>query len=169
MTALPIPLWTAIVDSPVGQLAVIGTADAVTAITWRDATTDPSVFSAPSNAAPAVAACQLAEYFAGRRTTFDIALALEGSDFQRRVWRALDNIPFGTVVSYGELARRVASAPRPVGMACGRNPVPIIVPCHRVVASTGKLTGYSAGAGIETKRRLLALEGQHDLFARPLP
>ena len=141
-----------------------GSRDAVTAVSWQAA---GSKAPAATGSAPAVAARQLADYFAGNRTIFDVPIALAGSDHQQGVWAALLDIPFGDVISYGELARRIASAPRAVGTACGRNPIAILVPCHRVIATDGRLTGYSAGAGIETKRQLLALEGQHDLFAAP--
>lgn len=101
---------------------------------------------------------QLEEYFAGQRHRFDIAIALSGSDFQNRVWRELLSIPYGTVVSYGELATRVGSphSARAVAAACGANPISIFVPCHRVIGSDRRLTGY--GGGLETKRTLLELE-----------
>lgn len=101
---------------------------------------------------------QLNEYFAGRRTGFDVRLAPEGSPFQLRAWEELRQIPYGATISYGELARRVGNpaASRAVGLANGRNPISIIIPCHRVIGATGKLTGF--GGGLENKRRLLALE-----------
>lgn len=104
------------------------------------------------------AAHQLQEYFAGRRTTFDVPMELDGTDFQRQVWTELARIPYGTTISYGELARRVGrpNGPRAVGQANGRNPIPIIVPCHRVLASNG-IGGY--GGGLAMKRALLAVEG----------
>lgn len=104
------------------------------------------------------AAAQLGEYFEGRLTTFDLPLAMKGSPFQHEVWTALQRIPFGTTVSYGQLAAvlgRPGSA-RAVGHANGRNPIPVIVPCHRVIGSTGQLTGY--GGGLRAKRLLLDLE-----------
>ncbi len=102
---------------------------------------------------------QLDEYFAGRRTEFDLPMTLIGTDFQRRVWEQLRRIPYGETITYGELARRLGNpaAVRAVGLANGRNPIGIIVPCHRVVGSTGDLTGY--GGGIEKKRWLLTFEG----------
>jgi methylated-DNA-[protein]-cysteine S-methyltransferase len=102
---------------------------------------------------------QLAEYFAGHRTRFDLRLAPSGTPFQRGVWRALELIPSGTTTSYGELARSLGApeSVRAVGAAVGRNPISIVVPCHRVVGSTGSLTGYAGG--LERKRALLALEG----------
>jgi methylated-DNA-[protein]-cysteine S-methyltransferase len=107
------------------------------------------------------AKAQLEEYFAGRRTVFSVDIdrdAVGGTSFQRRVWKALEQIPFGVTISYGELARRInqPAAVRAVGLANGRNPLSIIVPCHRVIGSNGKLTGY--GGGMERKRWLLDLE-----------
>ena len=104
------------------------------------------------------AATQLQEYFAGERTDFDLRLELDGTPFQREVWAELSRIPYGETISYGELARRVArpKGPRAVGQANGKNPIAIIVPCHRVLASNG-IGGY--GGGLTVKRALLALEG----------
>ncbi len=90
---------------------------------------------------------------------FDLPLAPPGSAFQQRVWRAMLGIPLGRTASYGELARGLASSARAVGGACGRNPIPILVPCHRVLAAAGGAGGYSGAGGLETKRLLLALEG----------
>jgi methylated-DNA-[protein]-cysteine S-methyltransferase len=103
---------------------------------------------------------QLKAYFRGDLTEFDLPLALEGTPFQLRVWRGLCGIPFGTTISYGELAHRIGQprAVRAVGLANGSNPIPIIVPCHRVIGSNGKLTGY--GGGLLIKGRLLALESR---------
>jgi methylated-DNA-[protein]-cysteine S-methyltransferase len=101
---------------------------------------------------------QLGEYFAGRRRSFDLSLAPEGTTFQRTVWQALTRIPYGETVSYGELARRIGKprASRAVGLANGANPLPIVVPCHRVIGADGSLTGF--GGGLDIKRQLLALE-----------
>lgn len=106
----------------------------------------------------AVARTQLAEYFDGSRREFDLPLALEGTPFQREVWEALREIPYGETVSYGELALRLGKpdAVRAVGLANGRNPISIVVPCHRVIGADGSLTGY--GGGLERKRELLDLE-----------
>ncbi|MFI1968474.1 methylated-DNA--[protein]-cysteine S-methyltransferase [Streptomyces cinnamoneus] len=103
---------------------------------------------------------QLEEYFSGRRTEFDLPLRLRGTPFQRTVWEALLGIPFGSTVSYGQLAATIGrpAAARAVGLANGRNPVGIIVPCHRVLGSTGDLTGY--GGGLDRKQRLLGFERQ---------
>jgi methylated-DNA-[protein]-cysteine S-methyltransferase len=101
---------------------------------------------------------QLDEYFAGRRTHFDVAMRLEGSPFQRQVWSALQAIPYGETTSYGEIARRIGrpTASRAVGAANGRNPISVIIPCHRVIGADNSLTGY--GWGIERKAWLLAHE-----------
>jgi methylated-DNA-[protein]-cysteine S-methyltransferase len=101
---------------------------------------------------------QLRAYFAGELETFELDLAPEGTPFQQKVWSELLNIPFGETISYGELARRIGNpnASRAVGLANGSNPIPIIIPCHRVIGSNGKLTGY--GGGLPIKEKLLALE-----------
>ena len=117
------------------------------------------------------ARAQLAAYFSGRLRAFDLPLAPRGSPFQLRVWRALLDVPYGTTCSYAEIARRLgsASATRAVGAANGRNPLPIVVPCHRVIGADGSLTGY--GGGLAIKRFLLRLEGalqEADLFDPPL-
>jgi methylated-DNA-[protein]-cysteine S-methyltransferase len=108
---------------------------------------------------------QLKEYFAGERTTFDVPLKLTGTPFQQRVWDALKDIPYGEVTTYGQLAATLGMVPgasRAVGLANGKNPVSIIVPCHRVIGSTGNLTGY--GGGLDRKQRLLDHERADVLF-----
>jgi methylated-DNA-[protein]-cysteine S-methyltransferase len=104
---------------------------------------------------------QLSEYFAGTRRTFHLPLRLQGTEFQQRVWRELTEIPYGETWSYGQLARRIGNpnASRAVGLANGRNPISILVPCHRVIGADGSLTGY--GGGLERKQWLLAHEGLH--------
>jgi methylated-DNA-[protein]-cysteine S-methyltransferase len=114
----------------------------------------------PVSRAIAAAREQVAEYLSGARTRFDVAVRLDGSEFQRRVWELLRQIPFGDAWTYGDLARRLGLPPgaaRAVGGANGRNPVGIIVPCHRVIGGDGALTGYAGG--VERKRHLLTLEG----------
>lgn len=108
---------------------------------------------------------QLAAYFAGELTEFDLPLAAQGSAFDRRVWNELRAIPYGTTLSYGELARRIgdATAARAVGAANGRNPLPIVVPCHRVIGADGSLTGF--GGGLATKKFLLEHEQKYARFA----
>ena len=110
---------------------------------------------------------QLQAYFAGERENFDLPLAPEGTPFQMEVWQRLRDIPYGQTISYGELARRIGNpkASRAVGLANGSNPIPIVIPCHRVIGSNGKLTGY--GGGLPIKEKLLALE-RHQLRLLPL-
>ena len=110
---------------------------------------------------------QLAAYFAGEHQTFEVDLSLEGTPFQMKVWSALLKIPYGKVVSYQWLARRIGKpdAVRAVGAANGRNPISIIIPCHRVIGKNGTLTGY--GGGLDVKQRLIRLENPEGLFARP--
>ena len=103
---------------------------------------------------------QLQDYFDGKRLTFDLPLAPHGSAFQKRVWAALCAIPPGETRSYADIARAIGSAPRAVGGANGANPIPIVIPCHRVVAADGSLGGYSGGEGPATKRFLLDLESR---------
>lgn len=138
-----------IVATPLGALTVAVAGGAVTALRWGDphrADEDPLLDRA---------ARQLAEYFAGGLTAFDLPLAPGGSPHDRKVWRAMAEIPCGATESYGALARRVGAGARSVGGACARNPIPVIVPCHRVVGAGGALGGYSGRGGTETKRRLL--------------
>src|ERR1700688_3149557 len=112
---------------------------------------------------------QLREYFAGKRTEFSLPLAPEGTAFQRSVWRQLQAIPYGETISYGELARRVGNpkASRAVGSANGANPLPIVIPCHRVIAGDGTLGGF--GGGLPTKQTLLALERRASVGNRAVP
>ena len=139
------------VDSPVGRLTISATPEAIVSIAWTD---DPQ--GAPT-ALLNEASRQLAAYFDRRLTRFDLPLMPAGSPFERRVWHGMQQIPHGQTRTYGELAMEVGSAPRAIGRACGRNPIPIVIPCHRVLARAG-LGGYSGGTGLATKRRLLELE-----------
>ncbi|MBT5050306.1 MAG: methylated-DNA--[protein]-cysteine S-methyltransferase [Rhodospirillaceae bacterium] len=102
---------------------------------------------------------QLSDYFDGTLTDFSLPLAPAGTPFQHRVWSAMCHIPYGEVRSYGDIARQLKSGARAVGMACGRNPLPIFIPCHRVVGADGTLTGYSGGDGLASKEYLLTHEG----------
>jgi methylated-DNA-[protein]-cysteine S-methyltransferase len=167
------PVHTTI-DSPVGPLTLVARDGALAGLYMHDQRHRPAPETfgdRDDDAEPfAAAATQLAAYFAGRRTEFDLPLAPAGTPFQRRVWAALLEIPYGETTSYGELAEHIGSpgAARAVGLANGRNPIGIVIPCHRVVGSTGALTGY--GGGIETKRALLAAERGGDpetLFTAP--
>jgi methylated-DNA-[protein]-cysteine S-methyltransferase len=148
------------VDSPIGQVFVQGDGQFVTGLYWPNHKHWHGVKAASRQDDVPFAAVreQLAEYFAGTRQEFDVPLKLTGTPFQRRVWQELTRIPFGTTITYGELARRIGqpTASRAVGLANGRNPISIIVPCHRVIGTSGKLTGY--GGGLSVKQRLLELE-----------
>ncbi len=153
-----------VVDSPVGPLTLVAADGALGGLYMTEQRHLPpgEAFGEPAgdpDGEPfAAAAAQLREYFDGERTEFDLRLALDGTVFQRRVWVALRHIPYGQTISYGQLADQIGqpSASRAVGLANGKNPVGIIVPCHRVVGADGGLTGY--GGGIERKRYLLAHE-----------
>jgi methylated-DNA-[protein]-cysteine S-methyltransferase len=144
-----------VIESPIGNVWIAANEEAVTAV--RFGTCD--LPDERENAITKLAAKQLAEYFAGKRREFDLPLDLPGTDFQCRVWAELLNIPFGTAISYAELAERIGQpkAARAVGGANGRNPACIVVPCHRVIATDGTLGGF--GYGLDTKAWLLRLEG----------
>ena len=147
-------------ESPIGELLLVGDGDTLHGLYMQDGRKPKQI--APSwkaAAAPfADVKTQLEEYFAGARTTFQVPLAAAGAPFEREVWHALETIPYGETVSYGEIARRVGqpTAARAVGTANGRNPIAVIVPCHRVIGANGSLTGY--GGGLERKQLLLELE-----------
>jgi methylated-DNA-[protein]-cysteine S-methyltransferase len=148
------------VDSPIGELLLLGEGDVLHGLYMQDGLRPIRVQPAwvrDDDAFPAVRE-QLAEYFAGTRHEFDLELHLEGGAFQRTVWHALTEIPYGETISYGELARRIGrpDLARAVGTANGQNPIAVIVPCHRVIGANGKLVGY--GGGLDNKRRLLELE-----------
>ena len=155
-----------IIPSPVGPLTLVASAAGLAAILWENERPDRvrvgALVDEPGHPLLCRAEAQLGEYFAGFRTTFDIPLDLVGTAFQQKVWAALQRIPFGETRSYGALAAEVGTpkASRAVGAANGRNPVSIMVPCHRAIGADGSLTGFAGG--IETKRFLLALEAQKD-------
>ena len=147
--------YQTLVQSPVGPLTLTGTEEALTGITFgdrRDGEDAPSPMLEQ-------AARELEEYFAGKRREFTVPLAPEGTEFQRKVWAALREIPYGTTASYKDIAVRVGKpgAAIAVGQANSRNPIPIIIPCHRVIGANGKLVGYTGGMHI--KETLLAVEG----------
>lgn len=145
------------IDSPVGRLALEADDESVIGVRWAG----PGEH-APGSADSAVlkeAARQLDRYFKGGLRRFDLPLAARGTDYQKRVWAMMRDIPFGETATYGGMAAALGSGPRAVGMACGRNPIPIIVPCHRVLGAGGREGGFSGGRGLPTKRQLLALEG----------
>jgi methylated-DNA-[protein]-cysteine S-methyltransferase len=149
-----------VVDSPIGALLLTGDGEALSGLWMQDAgrprTPGPGWRRDP--AAFRDVAAQLGQYFARERTAFDLPLAMDGTDFQRRVWSALREIPYGQTTSYGALADRLGQpgAARAVGLANGRNPIAVIVPCHRVIGADGSLTGF--GGGLPRKRKLLELE-----------
>ncbi|HEX4245986.1 MAG TPA: methylated-DNA--[protein]-cysteine S-methyltransferase [Acidimicrobiales bacterium] len=152
-----------VIDSPVGPLTLVAADGVLCGLYQHEQRHRPvtDAFGQPDGTAFAEATDQLEAYFGGRRAQFDLPLAVVGTAFQQRVWGALPEIPYGETVSYGQLAQRIGhpAAPRAVGLANGRNPISIIVPCHRVVGSTGQLTGY--GGGLERKQFLLDLERRH--------
>ena len=145
-------------DAPVGPLLLSGDQDALTGLSFRRGREIPRGWVRDDQRF-SVERAQLDEYFAGERTAFDFPMRLDGAQFDRRVWRALAEIPYGTTATYGEIAERIGAPgrARAVGAANGRNPIAIVVPCHRVIGAGGKLTGY--GGGLDHKRELLVLEG----------
>ncbi|MDQ3457164.1 MAG: methylated-DNA--[protein]-cysteine S-methyltransferase [Actinomycetota bacterium] len=150
-----------IIDSPIGPLTLVGDEGVLSGL-YMDAqryAPDTAAFGPRTNTGLQAAAEQLAEYFAGRRTEFTVPLRLAGTEFQQRVWQALRTIPHGETWSYARLTTAIGRGPdrvRAVGAANGRNPISIVVPCHRVIGSDGRLTGY--GGGLERKQYLLDLE-----------
>lgn len=152
-----------VVDSPLGPLTLVVTDGGLAGLYMTDHRHQPDAGRFGDRVPDALppAREQLTAYFAGTLTTFDLPLRAPGTDFQLRVWSALREIPYGRTTTYGELAAEIGSptASRAVGLANGRNPISIVVPCHRVVGADGSLTGY--GGGLERKRSLLALEQAH--------
>jgi methylated-DNA-[protein]-cysteine S-methyltransferase len=144
--------------SPVGRLLLAGDEDALTRLEFADAAEVPDAWQL-DDLRFASEHRQLDEYFSGTRTGFDFPLRLEGAPFDRAVWGALREIPYGATVSYGDIAAGIGKPgrARAVGAANARNPIAIVVPCHRVIGANGALTGY--GGGLGRKRALLALEG----------
>jgi methylated-DNA-[protein]-cysteine S-methyltransferase len=163
-------MWT-VIDSPIGELRLVERDGEVTQIEFspfRDIgqSGDGRPRGERDDANPVLVetARQLRAYFAGELTDFDLPLAPVGSDFQQRVWKELQTIGYGETASYGEIALRLGmtnAASRAVGLANGRNPIPVVIPCHRVIGANGTLTGYAGG--LERKQRLLELE-QHALW-----
>ena len=140
-------------ESPVGRLTIFEEDSKLTALDWGGKS------SGQATSLLLEAKRQLTAYFAGRRKMFELPLAPAGSPFELRVWQLMSDIPYGETRSYGELARDLGGVPRAVGQACDRNPLPIIIPCHRVLGAGGAMGGYSGRGGAETKRKLLILEG----------
>ncbi|HEX5448564.1 MAG TPA: methylated-DNA--[protein]-cysteine S-methyltransferase [Gaiellaceae bacterium] len=143
------------VDTPIGTFGIVASETGLTSIRWS-----ANGLPDESSALLDEAAAQLAAYFAGELTSFDLPLDLDGTEFQQQCWLALATIPYGQTVSYGEQARRLGLGPdaaRAVGAANGQNPLPIVLPCHRVIGADGSLTGF--GGGLHRKRFLLEHEG----------
>jgi methylated-DNA-[protein]-cysteine S-methyltransferase len=151
------------IGSPVGELTLIASDHGLAAILWENDRPGrvrlDVVAEDPKHPILVETERQLAEYFAGRRKAFDLTLDFAGTEFQNKVWRALLTIPFGETRTYAEIARQIGQpkAVRAVGAANGRNPISIVTPCHRVIGSSGKLTGFAGG--LEVKAQLLRLEG----------
>jgi methylated-DNA-[protein]-cysteine S-methyltransferase len=164
----PISRYFSELDSPIGPLLLLGDEHVLTGLYMREHRHQPPVpVGCVENARPfREVREQLRQYFAGRLQTFEVTVAGEGSAFQKSVWSALTQIPFGATESYGALARRIGnpSASRAVGLANGKNPISIIVPCHRVIGANGSLTGY--GGGLERKRWLLEHERRYGAFGQ---
>jgi methylated-DNA-[protein]-cysteine S-methyltransferase len=150
-----------IIESPVGGIIIAWSEEGMISLAFQNAPkpVDPDPAWRQRNEVRSDIAVQLAEYFSGDRREFDLPLVMKGTAFQREVWEELLRIPYGETISYGELARRIGrtnAASRAVGAANGRNPLALVVPCHRVIGSGGELTGYAFG--LDIKRSLLALE-----------
>ncbi len=159
------PTYYTSLSTPIGKLFIEATDDALTRIWFEGENLSfPSGQKQPNeNQVVKDAKRQLQEYFAGERSEFDLPLIAEGTDFQRDVWKALSKIGYGQTRTYGQLAaaiRRPISAARGVGQACSHNPLPVVVPCHRVVGKNGSLTGF--GGGVWRKEWLLEHEQRHD-------
>ena len=156
-------MYYCFLDTPIGELLLAGEDGALSMIGFPKGSMrrEPEADWIFNEQALADACQQLREYFAGERQAIDIPLQLNGTEFQVSVLKALQEIPYGQTASYGEIARRIGrpKAVRAVGAANGRNPIPIVVPCHRVIGSTGDLTGF--GGGLDTKEALLRLEAEH--------
>jgi methylated-DNA-[protein]-cysteine S-methyltransferase len=156
-----------VMKSPVGALKLVASDKGLAAILWEN--DNPrrvrlgSVSEDKNNPVLLETERQLNDYFAGKRKSFSVKLDFKGTEFQKKVWAALLTIPFGETRSYGQIAKQIENpkAVRAVGAANGKNPISIIAPCHRVIGSTGKLTGFAGG--LETKAHLLALEGNQDI------
>lgn len=140
--------------SPTGELTLTEEVGHIVALDWGRG---PQEFQANT---PLLleAKRQLEDYFDRKRTAFDLPLAPAGSEFHRQVWQVMCEIPFGETLTYGDIAKRLGAVARAVGTACGANPIPIIIPCHRVLGAGGKMVGYSGKGGVETKVALLQLE-----------
>lgn len=168
MTSAPdlqAPLHASHLHSPVGTLVALSDGANLVRLTWIEEL-DPKTELGAEDAVSRETSRQLQAYFAGALTVFDLPIHFRhGSPFEHAVWHGMLDIPHGETKTYGDLAQSTDGIARAVGTACGRNPIPIVVPCHRVVGSDGKLVGFSGGKGVETKSWLLDFErGQTRLF-----
>ena len=152
----PVSIASAAMASPLGGLEIAVENDAIAALNWID---PPEAPAQPEHPVLRAALAQLDAYFAGTLKDFDLPLAAKGDPFERAVWDAMLGIDYGRTLTYGDIAAATAHPAQAVGGACGRNPIPIFIPCHRVVGAGMRLTGYSGRGGVETKRWLLAHEG----------
>jgi len=153
-------------DSPIGRIHLTEENGAIVRLTWVSRETSPVRSDSETSPVLLEAERQIHAYFDKSLKSFDLPLAYEkGSAFEQSVWDAMKEIPFGKCLTYGDIAERIGGVARAVGGACGANPIPLIIPCHRVVGSNGKLTGFSRDGGIATKQRLLDHESdQFSLF-----
>lgn len=156
-------MLTTILDSPLGPIRLRIDDDAITELRWKAEDGDEDTVTPTETALehPLVAETdrQLRAYFAGELDSFDLPVRPAGTTFQRLVWHIMQRIPKGHVRTYGGVAEELGASARAVGSACGRNPIPIIIPCHRIVAANGKMGGFSAAGGVEDKVWLLRHEG----------
>ncbi len=141
------------IHSPIGDLTIFEEDGFIVALDWG--------WGAEQGSSPVLktAKNQLHDYFDGVRKNFDLPLKPHGTKFQQKVWAELEKIPYGEIINYGQIANALNSGGQAVGGACGKNPIPVIIPCHRVLAKDGSLGGYSGEGGVDTKSQLLALEG----------
>ncbi len=144
-----------IISSPLGNLCLKANAGSLVALEWTERAITPK----PKNTSLSKVGDQLQHYFLNKINDFRVSLAPQGSEFELSVWQAMMQIPHGMTATYGDIAKMTGKPAQAVGHACGRNPIPIIIPCHRVVGSNGHMVGYSGQGGVETKRWLLAHEG----------
>lgn len=147
-------IYSQTIDTPAGALTVRATDDVVTRISFE------SALDSNPNKITQQACLELHEYFKGQRNSFDLPIEAHGTEFQTQVWNELLKIPAGQTISYGQIAKNIGKpkAARAVGGAVGSNPIAIVIPCHRVMATSGAITGYTGGDGIKTKQKLLDLE-----------
>ncbi|WP_417623944.1 methylated-DNA--[protein]-cysteine S-methyltransferase [Paremcibacter congregatus] len=138
--------------SPIGDLTISEEDGYIVSLDWG--------WSPFSEETPLLVTCktELDAYFDGLNPSFSAPLSTTGTDFQKQVWQTMQKIPYGKTMTYGEVATKLGSHARAVGTACGMNPIPVLIPCHRIMGQNGKLTGFSGGEGVETKRFLLDLE-----------